>query len=173
MIKLKKENSNVMRLTVPKPLKNPMNLHERMLEVAERRLHNLLTKGADKQSIEHAEKTVESIKRICEVDRKLSKQDEGIVFWYGDLRLKPPFAAGNEVINCPLPAIERLNPVRVDAYCHGWALQDELCHFAGTCSAYLAILQARMKEGKSVDLKVFEKLGVRIDMGVRRWQSQK
>lgn len=70
--------------------------------------------------------------------------------------IKPLFLA-TEMIECPLPMVKRQNPVSVDAYCHGWAFKNELCHFANTCAPYLELLQERLKEGKPVNLKILTK----------------
>jgi len=75
----------------------------------------------------------------------------------GYKRLKPPFKAEkNQLIICP----KVQNEVSVDADCHGWALRDELCHFAESCPPYLNLLIQRINEDKPVNPKVLEKLGI-------------
>jgi hypothetical protein len=84
---------------------------------------------------------------ICKINKKISK---------------PPFSA-TEMIECPLPMVKPRNPVSVDGWCHGWALKNELCHYAGTCAPYLDLVQSRIKEGKPVNLKILKGLGIRIE----------
>jgi len=57
--------------------------------------------------------------------------------------MKLPFKAKPEdTIHCPDVGHE----VNVDAYCHGWALRDELCHDAENCEPYLEYAECRLKE---------------------------
>jgi hypothetical protein len=56
---------------------------------------------------------------------------------------KPPFKAKpDDKIFCP--NLEREVPV--DAYCHGWAFRNELCHQADKCESYLQYAERRMLE---------------------------
>lgn len=59
------------------------------------------------------------------------------------MKMKPLFKAKPEdTIHCPDIGRE----VNVDAYCHGWALRDELCHDAETCEPYLQYAERRLVE---------------------------
>lgn len=56
---------------------------------------------------------------------------------------KPPFKAKPEdKIFCPIA----VHVVSVDAYCHGWALRNQLCKNAESCEAYLQYAERRMLE---------------------------
>ena len=57
--------------------------------------------------------------------------------------MKPPFKAEPEdKIFCPNAG----HVVSVDAYCHGWAFRNELCHDAETCEAYLDFAERRLTD---------------------------
>lgn len=71
--------------------------------------------------------------------------------------MKPPFRADkNQQIMCPRKEYE----VHVFSDCHGWALRNELCHYADTCPTYLDLLIHRIKANKPVDAKTLEKMGI-------------
>jgi hypothetical protein len=56
---------------------------------------------------------------------------------------KPPFRAKpDDKILCPIAGHE----VSVDAYCHGWALRNQLCKNAETCEPYLEYAERRLKD---------------------------
>jgi len=56
---------------------------------------------------------------------------------------KPPFKAKPEdKIFCPIVGRE----VPVDAYCHGWALRNQLCKKAESCESYLQYAERRLKD---------------------------
>jgi len=79
---------------------------------------------------------------------------------YSKISLKPPFKATTEEINCVLPMVKRYNPVTVKDWCHGWALKNELCHFASNCHAYLDLLIHRINQEKTVNADVLRKMGL-------------
>lgn len=55
--------------------------------------------------------------------------------------MKPPFKADpSDVVLCP----QLKREVPVDAYCHGWALREELCHDANECEPYLEYAERRL-----------------------------
>jgi hypothetical protein len=64
---------------------------------------------------------------------------------------KPPFRAKLEdKIFCPSVGRE----VSVDAYCHGWALRNELCKDAETCEPYLEYAERRLIELQATRRKI-------------------
>jgi hypothetical protein len=61
--------------------------------------------------------------------------------------LKPPFKADpSDRVFCPKVGHE----VYVDSDCHGWAYQNELCHYAENCEAYLQYAERRILESQNV-----------------------
>lgn len=57
--------------------------------------------------------------------------------------MKPPFKAEpDDKIFCPNAGHE----VSVDAYCHGWALRNQLCKEAETCESYLRYAERKLLE---------------------------
>ena len=60
---------------------------------------------------------------------------------------KPPFKADlSDRVFCPELGYE----VMVDAYCHGYALRDELCPKAENCEPYLQYAERRIVESQNV-----------------------
>jgi len=56
-------------------------------------------------------------------------------------KIKPPFKANSEdKLFCP----KLRKQVEVDAYCHGWALQDRLCPDSQDCEPYLAYAEKEL-----------------------------
>jgi len=68
------------------------------------------------------------------------------------MQLKPPFKAdpSDVILFCPRSGHE----VSVDAYCHGWALRDEVCKDANECEPYLEFAEKRLMELQSKRRKI-------------------
>jgi hypothetical protein len=57
--------------------------------------------------------------------------------------VKPPFKAKpDDKIFCLIAG----HVVSVDAYCHGWALRNQLCKYSATCEPYLEYAEHRLKD---------------------------
>lgn len=75
-------------------------------------------------------------------------------------KLKPPFEATDETINCPLENVREFNPVRVDLYCHSNTRTTVLCTEASNCKPYLELLNTlRVQAEKELNPRIMGELG--------------